>query len=245
MWVKRRARPARSVRKNSVGVFRCGTFWRRRSGSGETLGVQVIGKSVAGTLQTGRDCELARLQSRRRGAKSLPTSYLLVRRRLFSFFLGVVSITRWEVGHAGTAILRRRAPGGGRTHNLRLRRPTLYPVELRARAFGIMVTHLRCVASMVGFCFHAAPQPRKIRKSTREPMIEMINEPMQPRRLEKNANTTGDRAASVNRPFVPNPLAGREVALETTETEQPAPSPPSWDLLLASREVRVQETSHE
>jgi hypothetical protein len=57
--------------------------------------------------------------------------------------------------------------------------------------FGIMVTHLRCATSMVGFCFHAAPQPRKIRKSTREPMIEMINEPMQPRRLEKNANTTG------------------------------------------------------
>ena len=25
------------------------------------------------------------------------------------------------------------APGGGRTHNLRLRRPTLYPIELRAR----------------------------------------------------------------------------------------------------------------
>src|SRR5947207_788261 len=25
------------------------------------------------------------------------------------------------------------APGGGRTHNLWLRRPTLYPVELRAR----------------------------------------------------------------------------------------------------------------
>ena len=25
------------------------------------------------------------------------------------------------------------APGGGRTHNLRLRRPTLYPVELQAR----------------------------------------------------------------------------------------------------------------
>ena len=25
------------------------------------------------------------------------------------------------------------APGGGRTHNLRLRRPTLYPVELRVR----------------------------------------------------------------------------------------------------------------
>jgi|KBSMisStaDraftv2_1062788.scaffolds.fasta_scaffold168897_3 hypothetical protein len=26
-----------------------------------------------------------------------------------------------------------RAPGGGRTHNLWLRRPTLYPVELRAQ----------------------------------------------------------------------------------------------------------------
>ena len=27
-----------------------------------------------------------------------------------------------------------RAPGGGRTHNLWLRRPTLYPVELRAQS---------------------------------------------------------------------------------------------------------------
>ena len=26
-----------------------------------------------------------------------------------------------------------RAPGGGRTHNLWLRRPTLYPIELQAR----------------------------------------------------------------------------------------------------------------
>src|SRR5438067_1910762 len=33
-----------------------------------------------------------------------------------------------------------RAPGGGRTHNLWLRRPTLYPVELRAR-MGIGISH--------------------------------------------------------------------------------------------------------
>jgi hypothetical protein len=30
------------------------------------------------------------------------------------------------------------APGGGRTHNLWLRRPTLYPVELRARKSNIV-----------------------------------------------------------------------------------------------------------
>ncbi len=27
------------------------------------------------------------------------------------------------------------APGGDRTHNLRLRRPTLYPIELQARTY--------------------------------------------------------------------------------------------------------------
>ena len=31
------------------------------------------------------------------------------------------------------------APGGGRTHNLWLRRPTLYPVELRARQTAIII----------------------------------------------------------------------------------------------------------
>jgi hypothetical protein len=31
------------------------------------------------------------------------------------------------------------APGGGRTHNLWLRRPTLYPVELRARETAIII----------------------------------------------------------------------------------------------------------
>src|SRR5262249_31458364 len=32
------------------------------------------------------------------------------------------------------------APGGGRTHNLWLRRPTLYPVELRARTESELAT---------------------------------------------------------------------------------------------------------
>jgi hypothetical protein len=72
------------------------------------------------------------------------------------------------------------APGGGRTHNLRLRRPTLYPVELRALVED-MLAHSRCGASIVGFAFHALPQLRKMSTSKREPMIEMINEPMQPR----------------------------------------------------------------
>ena len=31
------------------------------------------------------------------------------------------------------------APGGGRTHNLWLRRPTLYPVELRAQQTAIII----------------------------------------------------------------------------------------------------------
>ncbi len=33
-----------------------------------------------------------------------------------------------------------RAPGGGRTHNLWLRRPTLYPIELRARMDSELAT---------------------------------------------------------------------------------------------------------
>ncbi len=32
------------------------------------------------------------------------------------------------------------APGGGRTHNLWLRRPTLYPIELRARMDSELAT---------------------------------------------------------------------------------------------------------
>lgn len=31
------------------------------------------------------------------------------------------------------------APGGGRTHNLRLRRPSLYPIELRVLNKGIIL----------------------------------------------------------------------------------------------------------
>src|SRR5215510_3589759 len=37
---------------------------------------------------------------------------------------------------------REAAPGGGRTHNLWLRRPTLYPVELRARTESELATDL-------------------------------------------------------------------------------------------------------
>src|SRR5438128_5400002 len=38
-----------------------------------------------------------------------------------------------QIFREGTQARRSSAPGGGRTHNLWLRRPTLYPVELRAR----------------------------------------------------------------------------------------------------------------
>ena len=41
--------------------------------------------------------------------------------------------------------------GGGRTHNLRLRRPTLYPIELLAHA-------------MVNGILHPAPQDRGVRR---------------------------------------------------------------------------------
>ena len=37
--------------------------------------------------------------------------------------------------------LRPNAPGGSRTCNLRLRRPTLYPIELRARIRTMILTH--------------------------------------------------------------------------------------------------------
>src|SRR5207244_3256587 len=37
-------------------------------------------------------------------------------------------------------IFRESAPGGGRTHNLWLRRPTLYPIELRARMDSELAT---------------------------------------------------------------------------------------------------------
>ena len=47
-----------------------------------------------------------------------------------------------EIGQLGRALTNfvAAAPGGGRTHNLWLRRPTLYPVELRARMDSELAT---------------------------------------------------------------------------------------------------------
>src|SRR5215470_15471441 len=65
------------------------------------------------------------------------------------FFLWVGALRLQDRGNA---------PGGGRTHNLWLRRPTLYPVELRARMrTGIShrfreVSQIFCTSSSRGSC---------------------------------------------------------------------------------------------
>src|ERR1700679_912446 len=41
------------------------------------------------------------------------------------------------------------ARGGGRTHNLRLRRPTLYPIELRAQDFNCQCQSVSYAAGKV------------------------------------------------------------------------------------------------
>ena len=38
-----------------------------------------------------------------------------------------------QIGNKGVTVEESGAPGGSRTHDLRLRRPTLYPAELRAQ----------------------------------------------------------------------------------------------------------------
>jgi hypothetical protein len=54
------------------------------------------------------------------------------------------------------------ASGGARTHNLRLRRPTLYPIELRTRNASIVNPLLAGVKHLDGAKLVPSPEPNEI-----------------------------------------------------------------------------------
>ena len=96
----------------SCGHNRRGTMWNTRLFASRTAYSQTTGLLV----QAAQGLRMLTPPIRTQGSRSKPEKFFMARNPQ----------NGWQ----------KRAPGGSRTHNPRLRRPILYPVELRARYEG-------------------------------------------------------------------------------------------------------------